>query len=127
MSLRAKSYLYLLFVHILLAAVAAALLWEHPGWLFPVEAVFLLSATVGVRAVRGLSLPVDLARTGSELMAEGDFTSKFTRTGHTDLDGLLDIYNSMIDRLRQERIAVQEQSYLLERILRDRTIRRPEW
>ena len=117
MSLRAKLLLYLAVVHLALASVALALLLEYPYWLALIEALFVLSAVLGLRLVRALFEPLDRIRSGAELIRERDFTSHFVEVGQPEMDGLIRVYNLMIDRLREERLRLQEQHYFLEKIL----------
>lgn len=117
MTLRTKFILYLTILHLALAGVAAALLVERPLLLFLVEGLFVLSIAVGVRLVRALFVPLDLIHTGAELMDERDFTSRFVAVGQPELDTLIGVYNRMIDRLREERLAAEEQHHLLEKIV----------
>lgn len=100
-----------------MAATAAFLLIDHPDWLFAAEALFVVSIVVGVRLLRGLFVPVDIIQTGAELIAERDFTTKFVPLGHPEMDTLIDVYNRMIDRLREERLAAEEQGQLLQKIV----------
>ena len=115
-SLRTRLTLYLVTLHVVLGTVTAFLLLEHPLWLFVAEALFVVSIAVGVKLLRGLLVPVDLIETGAELIAERDFTTKFVPMGHAEMDTLIDVYNRMIDRLREERLAAEEQGQLLQKI-----------
>ena len=117
MSLRAKLLLYLGIVHLALASAALALLLEYPYWLALIEALFVLSGILGLRLVRVLFEPLDRIRSGAELIRERDFTSHFVEAGQPEMDGLIRVYNLMIDRLREERLRLQEQHYFLEKIL----------
>jgi PAS domain S-box-containing protein len=85
--------------------------------LLAVEALFALSITFGVLLVRSFFIPLNLIRTGAELISERDFTSQFREVGQPEMDALIQIYNRMIGRLREERLKAQEQHYFLDRIL----------
>jgi signal transduction histidine kinase len=116
--LRTKLLLYLVAVHLAMGGLGAWILIDDPDWLFAVEAVFVVSLLIGVVLVRALFRPVDnIAETGAELIAERDFTTKFLGHGQPDIDRLVDVYNQMIDRLREERLASQETGQLLEKIV----------
>ncbi|HKQ61258.1 MAG TPA: ATP-binding protein [Candidatus Polarisedimenticolaceae bacterium] len=117
MSLRAKLLVYLVLVHLAFAAVAALVLLRHPLWLLGVEALFVLSVLAGALLVRAYYVPLRLIRTGSELIRERDFSSHFLPVGVSELDELVGIYNQMIDRLRQERLKLQEQNLFLDKLL----------
>jgi len=117
MSLRTKLIIYLTALHLALAALAAWLLIRNPDILFAVEAVFVLSIILSVHYVRALFVPLDLTRTARELIEERDFTSRFVPVGQPEMDTLIDVFNRMVDRLREERLAGEEQHQLLERIV----------
>jgi len=117
MSLRAKILLYLVLIHAILAAISFVVLRENRLWLLAVEGLFVLSIVLGGLLVRAFFVPLDLIRTGAELIGERDFTSQFREVGQPEMDALIRIYNQMIGRLREERLKLQEQHYLLDRLL----------
>jgi len=118
MTLRTRLVLYLVVIHLMMAALAVFLFLEKPSWLFVAEVVFAISLGVGYRLVDSLFVPLRLIGTGAELIAERDFTSHFLTVGQPEMDALVEVYNDMIDRLREERLRLEEQSTLLERIVR---------
>jgi signal transduction histidine kinase len=67
--------------------------------------------------VSALFVPLDLIRTGAELMEERDFTSRFVAVGQPEMDRLIEIYNGMVDRLRDERLAAEEHHQLMLKII----------
>ncbi|HEX7153066.1 MAG TPA: PAS domain-containing sensor histidine kinase [Thermoanaerobaculia bacterium] len=117
MTLRRKLIGYLVILHLFLAGAGVYVLMQHRSLLFVVELLFLLSFIVGWRLVRALFVPLELIRTGGELMTERNFGTRFVTVGEPELDGLVRIYNSMTDRLREERLAAQEQQQLLQQIV----------
>jgi nitrogen fixation/metabolism regulation signal transduction histidine kinase len=90
---------------------------REPLYLLGAEALFVLSIAVGALLVRAFFVPLDLIRTGAELIGERDFTSQFRRVGSPEMDALIRVYNQMIDRLREERLKREEQNYFLDLIL----------
>lgn len=117
MSLRAKIVLYLVAVHAALAVAAFFAVRERPLLLLGIEVLFGISVVVGIALVRSLFVPLDLIRTGAELMGERDFGSSFREVGQPEMDALVRIYNQMIARLREERLKLQEQHHFLDQIL----------
>ena len=117
MTLRTKLLLWFIVLHLVLAAAAVVILLEHQDWLFAVELGFVVSIVVSYRMVNALFVPMELIRTGAELINERDFTSKFVPIGQPEVDRLIEIYNVMIDRLREERLAAEEQQHLLQKIV----------
>ena len=93
------------------------MLREEKFWLLGIEAFFILSFAVGVRLIQHFWVPLDLIRTGAELIGERDFTSKFVEVGQPEMDQLVRVYNRMIDQLREERTRLQEQHYFMDKIL----------
>jgi nitrogen fixation/metabolism regulation signal transduction histidine kinase len=61
--------------------------------------------------------PIRLIEAGTAALHAQDFNLKFTPVGQPGLDQLIDIYNRMLDALRQERVSQHEQSVLLERLI----------
>jgi nitrogen fixation/metabolism regulation signal transduction histidine kinase len=116
-SLRVKFALYLALVHLVFAAGAIWRWREEPVWLLGVEVFFVLSLIVGLWLIRHLFLPLDLIRTGAELIEEGDFACKFRQVGQPEMDQLVRVFNRMNEQLREERLQLQEQHYFLEKIL----------
>src|ERR1700704_6572348 len=117
MSLRTKIITWFIALHVVFAAAAVFVLLQNVVLLFAVEACFAISLIVSVRLARALFVPLELIRTGAELIAERDFTSRFVPIGQPEMDRLIEVYNEMIDRLREERLAPGEQHQLLQTIV----------
>jgi len=116
-SLRGKIVAYLVVIHALLGVIAYLALRDRPVWLLVAEGVFLLSIVFGILLVRSFFIPLELIRTGAELVAEQDFTSTFRAVGQQEMDSLIEVYNRMIARLREERLRVEEQNRFLDDLL----------
>ena len=117
MTLRSKLLLWFIALHLVFAGLAVVVLMENQEWLFVVEGFFAVSIVISYRLVTALFVPLELIRTGSELINERDFTSRFVPVGQPEMDRLIEIYNAMIDRLRDERLAAEEQQQLLQKIV----------
>lgn len=117
LSLRTKIVIYLVAIHLVLGVISFFVLRENRLWLLAIEALFVLSIALGWKLLRDFFVPLDLIRTGAELMTERDFTSHFREVGQPEMDALIRIYNQMTDRLRDDRLQLQEQHYFLDRLL----------
>ena len=117
MTLRTKLLLWFIVLHLVFAGLSVVVLMEHQNWLFAVEVSFVISILISYRMVNALFVPMELIRTGAELISERDFTSRFVPVGQPEMDRLIEIYNAMIDRLRDERLAAEEQQQLLQKIV----------
>ncbi|MCC2547310.1 PAS domain-containing protein [Hymenobacter sp. BT175] len=117
MSLRAKFLLFVTIIHGVLIGLAAQLRLTNPT-LFVVSEVFLLiSIFLTVQLYQGFVRPFHLIAAGTEAIRTKDFSMKFVPVGQREMDQLIDVYNHMIDALRQERVTQHEKSYLLERLI----------
>lgn len=117
MSLKARFLLYLALVHLVFAVVCGVLLRDQRPWLLLVELFFFISFGVAWRLTRRLNQPADLLRTGVEMLASGDLMSRFREGPEPEVNRLIRLYNRMVDHLRDERAANQEQDSLLRRMI----------
>jgi two-component system, NtrC family, nitrogen regulation sensor histidine kinase NtrY len=101
-----------------LAGLLFAWLRGQGLWLLAGEAGLALSILLGVHLFRALFRPLELVRTGAQFIAERDFSSRLLEVGQPELDGLVAVYNRMIDSLREERLRAREQHHFLEEVVR---------
>jgi len=116
-SLRAKVIVYLVIIHLIWAALALFVFWHDRIWLLVVELFFAVSIVFGVLLIRAFFVPLQLIQTGAELISERDFTCTFVETGQAEMDQLIRVYNRMIEALREERLKLTEQHYLLRELI----------
>jgi nitrogen fixation/metabolism regulation signal transduction histidine kinase len=116
-TLRLKFLIHLVTLHAVFAGCAIWFLWDQRVWLIAVEVFFALSLAVGVWLLRAYFGPLKLIGSGSHYLRDGEFTTRFRETGNKDMDRLVDVYNSMVDKLREERIRNEEQEQLLRRVI----------
>jgi len=57
-------------------------------------------------------------RSGVNAIKDGDYNVKFLSTKSTEINELIDVYNAMLDELRNEGLRTQEQAYFLENLIR---------
>jgi signal transduction histidine kinase len=116
-TLRTKFTVYLIALHLVLAVAAFYVLLERRVLLFVVEGLFVLLVIGAIALVRALFVPLDLIRTGAELINERDFSTRFVPVGEPEMDTLIGVYNRMLDTLREERLVAEEQHQLLQKIV----------
>jgi nitrogen fixation/metabolism regulation signal transduction histidine kinase len=116
-TLRRKFLVYLIILHAVFAGCAVFFLRAIPVGLIIVEAFFVISFVVGLKLLHRFFTPISLIRSGSHYLREQDFMTRFTATGQPDMDQLVEVYNHMADRLREERIRSEEQEHLLQRVI----------
>jgi nitrogen fixation/metabolism regulation signal transduction histidine kinase len=117
MSLRLKLILFLVPLYAVLLTLAAQARTTSPALFIACEVVLLGSLVLAWQLYRGFTRPVRLIEAGAAALAAQDFNLKFKPVGQPELDQLIDVYNRMLDALRQERVSQHEQSVLLERLI----------
>lgn len=108
---------YLLVAHAGFAALFVAVLRDRPLWLLAVEPLLLVSLVAGLALVRRAAAAQELMATAVELLRERDFGSHLLPVGQAEADALVDLFNRMSDSLRDERLRLEEQSFLLDKVL----------
>ena len=119
MSLRTKIIIYFVALHAVFAIAAVFIIRENRLLLFAIEGLFVISIIISARVIRALFVPLDLISTGAELINERDYTSHFVPVGQPEMDSLINVYNRMIDRLREERLAAEERHQLLSKLVQE--------
>lgn len=61
--------------------------------------------------------PMDLLQSGTDAIADKDFSVKYLKTGSSEVDQLVAVYNTMIDTLREERTLISEQSHFIQKLI----------
>lgn len=117
LSLRTKYLIYLVLVHLALVGLAWLVLRENKPWFIASEGFILLSVFAAVYIYRAFRQPSEFITAGIEAIKDKDFTIKFVPTGNREVDGLIDVYNLMIDQLRQERTKQAEQRLFLDKLI----------
>lgn len=108
---------YIIIVHLAFGGALGWALWDCRPCVLGVEAFVLLSLLVAWRLAVRAGEPARLVATGVELIAGGDFTTRFEERGRPELDALIRVYNRMVDDLRAERVRNEEQESFLRRIV----------
>ena len=117
MTLRLKVTWYLIALHAAIAVCSFILLRDKPAWIVVAELSLVLSVLIGYRLVQAFFVPLELIRTGTDLIREREFSSCFREVGQPEMDRLVAIYNEMVEQLREERLKLEEQNLFLEKVL----------
>ncbi len=72
---------------------------------------------VTIRIIYRLLRPVSIMARSLNMLREADFSSTLVKTGNKDVDSLVDVYNSMILRLREERLSIREKNHFLDLLI----------
>lgn len=85
-----------------------------PGWFFAVEALIFVTVFYLFVFYRRMIKPLRIIGDGMELLREQDFSSRLGKVGQPDADRLVDVFNKMMDQLKNERLYVREQNHFLD-------------
>ncbi|UCE25427.1 MAG: PAS domain-containing protein, partial [Candidatus Zixiibacteriota bacterium] len=117
MKLRSRFIGFAIVIHAILIVLSVMIFW-HSRYLFvAAEILILASLVITIHLYRAFLKPLDIISAGIESIKDQDFSTTFVKTGQDDLDRLIDIYNRMIEQLRNERIKQREQHYFLQRLI----------
>lgn len=118
MTLRFKYILFITLIH-LAALILSFLIFETQKiWFILSEAVLLVSLYFAIRLYRELVQPIGLLSRGMDALQDQDFNVKFQSTGQIETDKLIEVYNQMVDRLREERTAQMQQHFFLDKLIK---------
>jgi two-component system, NtrC family, nitrogen regulation sensor histidine kinase NtrY len=117
MKVKIRFILFVALTHGIMALIAAFLL-KYNAILFVVSEILILGSILySISLFRAFVKPLDIMAAGLESLKEKDFSIKFTPMGQYELDQLIEVYNKMIDQLREERILANEKHNFLEKLL----------
>jgi nitrogen fixation/metabolism regulation signal transduction histidine kinase len=90
---------------------------SNPLFLIGSEVIipFLYAITVWL-LIRSLK-PISSIGKSLNLLREGEFNITMVKTGNKDVDNIIEVYNSMINRLREERLSVREKNHFLDLLI----------
>jgi two-component system, NtrC family, nitrogen regulation sensor histidine kinase NtrY len=108
---------YLVVIHSVAAGLAVYFLRDLPFWLLALEAALVASLACGAFLARRVFGGLALVREAQQLLDDGDFMSRVREVGQPEVDRIIRLFNRLSDRLRDERVRLQEQQHFLSRIL----------
>ena len=117
MKLSTKYIIFVTFIHIVLIILSLFLLQNKIYFFLLAEIFIICTIIISVILYRQLIRPINTITSGIESIEDKDFSMKFVKVGHYEMDKLIDVYNKMIDQLRVERIKQQEQHFFLENLI----------
>ncbi|MYM36878.1 sensor histidine kinase [Duganella sp. FT94W] len=117
MSLRWRLYAYLIAAHGLFLVTTVVLLRERPALMLALEAAVLLSLLLGVRLIRRALEPLGYTRHFHDLLQDQHYAARLQQSGDAELNELVQLFNTMLGLLYQERLQIGEQQGFLDRLL----------
>lgn len=117
LSTKSKYVFYILALHLVLILLVYKILFQDKVLFIASEIFLLLSIAASIRLYQNFMQPNEFVRSGIEAIKDKDFTIKFVPTGKGEVDSLIEVYNLMIDQLREERTKLNEQHFFLEKLI----------
>ncbi|MBE6310805.1 MAG: PAS domain-containing protein [Bacteroidales bacterium] len=90
---------------------------EQSVWFYVVELLTVANIAFLVYFYRKVLKPIDSITAGFDLLKEQDFNSSLAKRGHYEADRIVDLFNTMLAQLRNERLKNQEQNHLLNMLI----------
>ncbi len=117
MSLKAKLWIWAGCLYLAIGLATWQLWSVNRVWFLVAEAVILVSLAVFWWFQQSLFRPMRAISEGVKLLEDQDFNTRLARVGQPELDQLTEVYNHMVDALRQERLRQEEAQYLMRKLL----------
>lgn len=117
MKLQIKFILYTVLLHSV-CLVLSYLVFEKNKLFFVLsEVLIIISVLISVSLYRQFIRPLTTLSNGVNAIRDKDFSVKLMLTGQVEMDGLITVYNQMMDELRGERTRQEEQHFFLEKLI----------
>lgn len=116
MKITSRLKIYIIVMHVLMLTVT----WiaEVPVWaIIILEVVIVTSVILGLWWVSALSKQYQLISSSIENIKSEDFTIQLKATGQKEFDVLVNVYNTMIQHLKAERVSTSEMNHFLASII----------
>ena len=87
------------------------------GLFFAVEGTIVLILVYLFLFYRRIVKPLHAIGNGMELLKEQDFSSRLSHVGQQEADRIVDLFNKLMEQLKNERLHVREQNHFLDLLI----------
>ncbi len=116
--MRLTSLFYILALLLVLIGVPLVYLAKDVPWLFGTSVGLLLAAFLFlIYFYRKIVIPMRTIVNGMDLLREQDFSSRLAPIGQREADRIIDIFNRMMNQLKEERLRLREQNHFLDLLI----------
>ena len=84
---------------------------------FFVEGIVILTIIYLLVFYSRIIKPLHIIGNGMELLKEQDFSSRLSHVGQKEADRIVDIFNKMMEQLKNERLHLREQNHFLDLLI----------
>ncbi len=117
MKLKTKYILFVVVLHLVFLGLSYLVLESNKIIFIVSEVLVIISVVISIALYRQLVEPLVYLKEGINAINDRDFNVKFLPTGKKETDELIDVYNQMMDALREERTKQEEQHFFLEKLI----------
>lgn len=118
--MKLKSFFYILALLLGSAWILMFLVgMKENGWRFYlIEGIITLGLIYLVYFYRKIIKPLDAIANGMDLLRAQDFSSRLSKVGQRDADRIVEVFNRMMNQLKEERLRLREQNHFLDLLIR---------
>lgn len=111
-------YFIILAILLILSGLLLYYSAEERSWQFYAIEVFIVAALVFlISFYRGVVRPLRTIAGGIDLLRMQDFNSRLRKVGQYETDRIIDVFNPLMDKLKNERLRLREQNHFLDLVL----------
>ncbi len=117
MTLRQRLTCYLIALHLVFFVFTLVLYHDQPLLFIALEVLLVASLAGGFHLIKRALEPLGYTQRFHDLLQEQNYASRLQESGNTELDKLVNLFNTMLGALYQERLELGEQQGFLDRLL----------
>ena len=117
MRLKTKYIVFIAVLHLSFLGLSYMILKQDKLVFIISEVLIIISVVISIGLYQQLIQPLSYLKEGINAIKDRDFSVKFLPTGKKEMDELIDVYNEMMDALREERTRQEEQHFFLEKLI----------
>mgnify|MGYP000862861876 CR=1 FL=1 len=118
--MRIKGFFYIFVILLLILGIGLLCLSGQlrPAFFYVGEGLILFILVYLVFFYRKIVKPLNTIGSGMELLREQDFSSRLSRVGQYEADRIVNIFNRMMEHLKNERLRLREQNHFLDLMIK---------
>lgn len=117
--MRLKAFFFILVLLLLL--LGGGMLYfagsVKPTYLYVAEGLVVFTLFYLIIFYRKILKPLNIIGSGMELLREQDFSSRLSRVGQYEADRIVNVFNRMMEQLKNERLRLREQNHFLDLLI----------
>lgn len=115
MKLKGMFWILTILLLIIMAIISYEVFYSSSFYKFLAVEILVITTAIYLFAFyRRIIKPLQIIGDGMELLKEQDFSSRLRRVGQTEADRIVDVFNKMMEQLKNERLYLREQNQFLD-------------